>query len=78
MSADILAFTGDTKIQDRPETVLEKAKGWGMERCIVLGWKEDGSFCFGGSFSELGEIVLLLRCGEQHLMSANPNIWSGR
>ncbi len=76
MSAEVVPFPGDTKIDEPPEGVLEKAKAWGMERCIVLGWKEDGTFCFGGSFSELGEIILLLRSGEHHLMAANPKVWS--
>jgi len=72
MKGEIVRF-----VTERPEAVLETAKGWDMERCIILGWKGDGTFCFGGSFSELGEIILLLRAGEHHLMTVNSKMWAG-
>lgn len=66
--ADILAFTGDTRIPDSPEDVLEKAKGWGMERVVICGWKPEGGFVIGGSHSEIAEAVLLLEIGKARLL----------
>lgn len=61
MSSDnVINFVGYTVIPIPPEELLEKAKGWGMVRCMVIGIDEDGDLAFGGSFSEISEMNLLL------------------
>lgn len=65
---NILPFTGTTTVDQPPETVLERAKGWGMERCVILGYRPDGSVAFGGSFSDTGDILLLLELARQFVI----------
>jgi hypothetical protein len=66
--ADILHFTGNTILPADPIEILEKAKAWGLERVVVLGWKEGGEFMFGGSHSEVAEANLLLDLGKRALI----------
>ena len=58
--AQIIAFTGTSRLPDDPSDALEKAKKWDMERVVICGWKKDGGFVMGGSHSEVGEAALLL------------------
>lgn len=66
---NILEFTGLTSIKEPVDIVLEKAKLWGMDRCIILGFGEGAELIFGGSFSESGEILLLLELGKMEVLS---------
>ena len=66
--ADIIKMGGLTFAPESPESVLEKAKGWGMERCIVAGFNERGGLIFGGSFAEAGDIVLLLEMAKKFVI----------
>jgi hypothetical protein len=68
MSENIIRFTGATKIPEDPALTLEKAKGWEMDRCIIIGWADE-DFRFGGSFSEMGEMLILLEKAKQHLLA---------
>ncbi len=70
MTAEIIKFTGITSIPESPEITLEKAKHWNMDRCLILGWHTDGQFMIGGSFSEMGEMLILLEKAKQHLMAS--------
>lgn len=49
-----------TTVDMQPADVLEKAKGWGMEHCLVIGHNDKGDLQFGGTTSDLEKIVLLL------------------
>ena len=66
--ADILPMQGITFAPETPESVLEKAKAWGMERCIILGFDEHGGLISGGSFCEAGDIVLLLEMAKKFIV----------
>lgn len=57
---NVLQFTGLTTVDVPPSEVLELAKRWGMETCIVLGETEEGELCIGGNTCNLAEIITLL------------------
>lgn len=49
-----------TTVDEPPEQMLEKAKAWGMKRCVVLGEDADGKLVWGASFSDAETINWLL------------------
>lgn len=65
---EVIHFNGITKIDEPPESVLEKAKLWGMTECIVIGLDGAGDLVFGGSIAGTGEIMLLLEAAKQQLI----------
>jgi hypothetical protein len=74
--SEILKFTGLSRIPEKPEAILEKAKDWGMERCLVLGWKsENGKLVFGGSHCEVADLVLLLEAAKKALLD-DMKVWA--
>jgi hypothetical protein len=64
---DTLKFTGNTTLPISAESLLEDAKGWEMDKCLVLGWK-DGEFVFGGTHCQVGENLLLLEVARTKLI----------
>ena len=66
--AEIVKFPGITIIPDDPVEALEKAKSWGMERVVIVGFDVAGSLMFGGSHSELAETLLLLELAKKRLL----------
>ena len=69
MSENVVAFNGNTRIDQPPPEILEKAKDWGMSRCLIVGIDDDGEFHFGGSFSDAGEMVLLLEEAKRRVLA---------
>ncbi len=65
---DIINFTGTTFLPEPPKSLLQKAKKWGMNRCIVIGFDENEQMIFGGSFAESGDILMLLELAKKHLL----------
>lgn len=70
MAADVLAFTGSTTADEPAESLLEKAKAWGMTRCLVVGDDENGKLRIGGSISDVAELLFLLKRAERNLLDA--------
>lgn len=68
--AEVLKFSGITRIPDDPVVALEKAKAWGLERVVIAGWSKDGEFIFGGSHSEISDTLLILEIARKRLMEA--------
>lgn len=66
--ADVIPFTGLTYAKDDPEAILEKAKVWNMERCVIIGYDEKENMKFGGSFCEAGEILMLLELAKKFII----------
>lgn len=64
----VIDFPGLQYGDTTPETVLEQAKNWGMDRCIIIGFTDDALFKFGGSFSDLGEILILLEFAKKFVI----------
>lgn len=65
--ADVLKFSGNTTLPISADSILEDAKGWGMTKCLVLGW-QDGKFIFGGTHCEVGENLLMLEVARTKLI----------
>lgn len=66
--ADILRFTGTTINDGLSEDALETAKGWGMERCVIIGFDQDNKLKFGGSTSDIAQIVMLLELAKARII----------
>lgn len=66
----VVPFTGITILPEAPETLLEKAKAWGLERVLVVGMTANGEFIMGGSHSEIAESVLLLELAKRDFLDA--------
>lgn len=71
--AEILQFTGMTTLDEPPPQLLEKAKAWGMTRCVVVGFDEQGELCFGGSFGDTACALLMLKLAERQLLDNSEN-----
>lgn len=65
---EVLKFRGITTVDEPPESILEKAKGWGMTQCVVLGFDEHAGLKFGGSLSDAGQIMLMLEAARLELI----------
>ena len=48
-------------IDTPPEVILSKAREWGLEDVLIIGWDKDGNFIAGGSMVSLRDISWLLR-----------------
>lgn len=66
--AEIIKFTGATCIDEAPADALEKAKGWGMADCVILGLDEAGVLHFGGSTSDAGKIMIMLEAAKLQIV----------
>ncbi len=66
--SNVVQFSGITTIDESPQTTLEKAKCWGMEKCMVIGLDANNQLCFGGSWSEAGEMLLTLEAAKQQII----------
>ena len=68
MTDNIVQFTGNTILPDTPENALEKAKQWGLSKVIIIGLSEDSDLLFGGSFSEAGDMILVLEWAKKAIL----------
>lgn len=65
---DVLRFRGITTVDEPIDGFLDKAKTWGMAKCIVIGLDDAGVLKFGGSLSEAGEIMIMLEAAKLDLI----------
>lgn len=68
MTGEVVQFKGTIYGDELPESVLEKAKAWDMARALIIGVTEDGELRMGASFSDVAELLLLLKRAERDLM----------
>ena len=68
---DIIKFSGITTIEIPPADQLEKAKSWGMTKCIVIGTDDEGEFYCGGSFSDSAQIYWLLGLARKEILEGS-------
>lgn len=68
---NIEQFPDITCIKEHADDTLEKAKGQ-MDRVIFIGFSENDEFIFGGSFSEVPEILFLLELAKKELLEDKP------
>lgn len=73
---DVTRLPTITTVPEPPDQMLEKAKEWGLERVIIIGANENGELIWGGSFSEVDGILLLLEMAKRELLTdvADGNI----
>lgn len=71
MDEKVIPFTGFTTLSEPCESLLEKAKLWGMEKCLVIGIDEEGALLFGGSFWNEGESILMLERAKKIIVDNN-------
>jgi len=69
MSDNVIDFHGITTVDELPELVLEKAKLWGMEHCVIIGHDGDGLLQFGSSTSSAKEILFLLERAKHFILT---------
>lgn len=65
---EVLKFKGITTVDEPIDNILDKAKSWGMIKCVVIGLDENGALKFGGSLSDAGEIMIMLEAAKLDLI----------
>lgn len=68
--AEVVSFPGDTVADWPVDVALEKAKNWGMERCVIVGTDPDGNLRFGGSTSDIAYMNFVLDMAKADLIGA--------
>lgn len=66
--AEIVKFNGNTILPTTPKSILQQAKSWGMERCLVVGEDAEGNLKFGGSFCDAGDVLMLLELAKKFII----------
>ena len=61
MSDNVIPLNGLIYHDESPDIVLTKAKSWGMSCCVVVGQTETGELTFGGTTSEMKDMLWLLQ-----------------
>lgn len=70
MSGDnVIEFPGDTKVDFTSEYLMDKARDWDMEHCLIVGQTADGDLRFGATTSDTAEVLLLLERARINLMN---------
>lgn len=72
MTADIVAFTGLTKADHKPEQILQAAIDADLSTVVVVGREMDGSFWFSGNKSDAYEVLWLLELAKRNLLAGEP------
>lgn len=49
--------------------LLDRAKLWGMDTVLVVGFDDDGDLCFGGNITDQPMINFMLDKAKQSLLS---------
>ncbi len=70
MSGDnVIEWPGVTTVDFTPDFVLDKAREWDMEHCLVVGHTKDGELRFGATTCDVAEVLLLLERARINLMN---------
>ena len=67
--AEVIEFPGNTTVEMDPADVLEKAKGWGLKRVVIVGEDHDGKPMFGGSTADVHFINFILDLAKKDLLA---------
>lgn len=68
MSAEVVEFDGITTLDIPPARVLSKAVDAALQSCVVIGYREDGSFYFASSVADGGEVLWLMEVAKKRLL----------
>lgn len=70
MSDDnVIQWPGITKADFTPVFLIDKARDWDMEHCLIVGQTHDGDLRFGATTSDTAEVLLLLERARINLMN---------
>ncbi len=64
----VIPFSGITKLDLDPDTVLENNKGL-LEGVVIMGWDKDGNEVFASSYADGGTVLWLLKRMELLLLT---------
>lgn len=68
MTATVVEFDGITTLDVPPARILSKAADAELQSCVVIGYREDGSFYFASSVSDGAEVVWLMEVAKKKLL----------
>jgi hypothetical protein len=66
--AEVVKFPGNTLLPTTPKKILQQAKSWDMDRCLVIGEDAEGKLKFGGSFCEAGDVLMMLELAKKFIL----------
>ena len=66
---NVIEFPGMTKVDYTPAYLMEKAREWDMEHCLIVGCTKEGELKFGGTTCDTAKILLLLERARIVLMA---------
>lgn len=66
--ADILEFSGPTRLSIPVDRVLDRAKDAGLSEVVVIGYDKDGAFYFAGSEADGPNNLWLLALAQKKLL----------
>ncbi len=65
----VIEWSGITKVDFTPDFLMDKARKWDMEHCLIIGHTESGELRFGGTTCDTAEVLLLLERARLVLMA---------
>ncbi|HEX7891463.1 MAG TPA: hypothetical protein VF522_19080 [Ramlibacter sp.] len=68
MTAKVIQFTGITRLDLDPDTILERNKG-DLSGVVIMGWDKEGNEVFASSYADGGTVLWLLERCKQRLLS---------
>lgn len=77
MSAEVLEFTGVTKLDLDPERLLESAKDAGLAEVVICGVDQNGNEYFASSVADAGTVGWHLDRAKWNLMRQVDRMMEG-
>lgn len=77
MSAEVLKFTGVTKLDLDPERLLESAKDAGLAEVVICGVDQNGNEYFASSVADAGTVGWHLDRAKWNLMRQVDRMMEG-
>lgn len=68
MSAEVIEFSGVSKLDIPAERILRNAIKAELENVVVIGWDKDSDFYFAGSYAAGPETLWLLELAKAKLL----------
>lgn len=76
MGDNVTPFSGVTRLDMAPDTILGAASGQ-LESCVVVGFTKDGEFYFASSLADAAEAIFLFERAKYRLMQTVDDLESG-
>ena len=68
MTAEIINFSGVTRLDLEPDDILNAAVGEGLTEVIVMGWDADGDLYLASSKGRRADVNYLIDKAKQYLL----------